>query len=171
MPEPGGVRSDPIIVHQFLTVDGDGTGISNAIGDYSSVEEIFYIQPAIDEVMVIHEILLHIVDSGAIAATGYGGMSALTDGLDVLITNANSPRLSMLPGLIKENVDFMHCGLGAFNLVNFTGGIDSIIASFKTVNFGAPIILDGSQEHKIEVVLNDSFVGLVDHHFIAHGFK
>lgn len=168
---PGGIPQDPIVVHQFLSINGDGTGTINAIGDYSSTSAVFYIQPAINEVMIIHELLLHILDSGAMPAGSYGSGAALTNGLQVFITNARSPRLSMLPGPIKTNSNFMHCGLNAFNLINFSGGIDGIIASFRPNNFGTPILLDGSQEHKIEVILNDSFVGFSDHHFIAHGFK
>jgi hypothetical protein len=71
--------------------------------------------------------------------------------------------------VIKHNDDFLHWGPGALDLIKFTGGSDSLVAAYRTSNFGVPFTLDGSQGHKIEITLNDSFTGLDDHHFIAHG--
>lgn len=164
--------SNPIIVHQFLTINGDGTGNNNANGDYSVTPATFFIQPASDEIMIIHELYIHLVNSGAFPATVYASLgAALTNGVDILLTNDRSSGLSILPEKIKTNDDFMHFGLGGFQLVNFSGGIDAIGASFKSSSFGMPITLVGSKSHKIEVILNDNLTGLVDHHFIAHGYK
>ena len=171
---PGGIYSDPVPLSQFLSINGDGTGATNAIVDYSG-GEVYYIQPAAGEIMEIRKLTLHIVDSGALPAAVYGGLgAALTTGIDIVITNEGSIARSVLPGLIQANDDLAHLGNGGVELLNFTGGVDTLTAhlDFREI-MGTPhgLILDGDRNHKLEVLFEDSFVGLNDHHFIAHGTK
>ena len=169
--KPGGIRVDPIKFSQFLTINGDGTGAFNAIGDYSLAQEIFYIQPANDEVMNLDRLVIHILSTGALPAGSYGDLAALPSGIDIQVTNARSVSKSILPVVIKSNVSLLHSTDLGFSLVNFTAGVDSIIAVFNCKTDDNFLILDGSQDHRLEILLDDSFVGLVDHHFIAHGHK
>ena len=170
--KPGGVYADPIRFIQFLSTNGDGTGDINAVGDYTT-PEVFYIQPANDEVMLIDKLTIHILNTGALPAGDYGGLgSALVNGIDIVTTNARSNGLSILPGIIKSNINLMHSTDLGFSLITFSGAVDSIIAVFNfKIDDNEGLILDGSQEHKLEVLLSDNFAGLVDHHFVAHGFK
>ncbi len=170
--KPGGVYADPIRFVQFLSTNGDGTGVINAVGDYTT-PEIFYIKPTNDEVIEIDRLVIHILDSGTLPVGEYGGLgSALTNGIDIQVTNARSISRSILPSVIKSNVGLLHLTDLGFSLVSFTGGIESITAVFDCKNGrGRCLILDGSQDHKLEILLSDNFTGLVDHHFIAHGFK
>lgn len=170
--KPGGIYSDPILLTQFLTLNGDGTGDFNAIGDYTT-PDIFYIQPSVGEIMEIDKLLIYILDSGALPGGVYGGLgSALTNGINITVTNARSIDRSIIPGLIKANTDLVHLGNGGFSLTNFTGGVDAIVSSIDFTSItGSSLILDGDQVHKLEVKLSDSFIGLNDHRFIAHGRK
>ena len=169
---PGGIYSDPIPLSQYLSTVGDGTGVVNAVGDYTATTETFFIQPAAGEIFEIEKLLIHIVDSGALPATVYGGLGAALDpGINIVVTNEGSIARSVVPGLITANDELQHVGNGGFALTNFTGGIDAITATLDFVKImRAPLILDGDQDHKLEVILDDDdFTGLVDHHFIVHG--
>lgn len=164
--KPGGIYSDPIPLSQFLTDVGDGTGNDNANGDYTT-PDIFFIQPASDEIMLVEELVIHVEDGGALAEGSYGGLSALTNGINITVTNEGSISRSLLPGVIKTNGELLHIGKDTA-IHSFTASIDAIIA---TLCFKKPVLLDGSQNHKIEVLLSDDFTGLDDHHFIAYGTK
>lgn len=171
--KPGGIYSDPIPLSQFLSTNGDGTGDTNAVVDYSS-GEVYYIQPAIDEIIEIHKLVIHLVDSGALPAEVYGGLASdLTNGIDIVVTNEGSIARSIMPGLLKANDELAHLGNGGVELLNFTGGIDTLTGHIDFIKMIGPrgLILDGSQNHKLEILFNDTFVGLNDHHFIAHGKK
>ena len=167
MSKPGGIYSDPIHLVQYLSTVGDGSGIVNANGNYTT-PEIFFIQPAADEVMSIEKLIVHLTNGGALAIGSYGALSALPNGIDIVVTNEGSVSRSIVPEVIKTNGDLLHLGPDS-SLYNFTASIDAIIA---TLDFGEkPVILDGSQGHKIEVLLSDNLTGLTDHHFIAHGTR
>lgn len=169
--KPGGRYSDPIPFTQFLSSNGDGTGIINAILDYATTPGTVYIQPSADEIMVIQDLLIHVVDSGALPEGSYAGLGvSLANGIDIQVTNEGSSARSVIPGLIKSNGELSHVsGTGRFDIINFSGGVDGLSS---VIDFGkAGLILDGSQGHKLEVLFTDSLVGLVDHHFIAHGTK
>ncbi len=165
--KPGGIYSDPIPLIQYLSDVGDGSGNVNANGDYTT-PDMFFIQPAADEIMEIEKLIIHITDGGVLAIGSYGALSALTNGIEILVTNEGSISRSIVPEVLKTNGDLLHLGPDS-SIYNFTSSIDAIIA---TLDFGnKPLILDGSQGHKIEVLLSDNLTGLSDHHFIAHGFK
>lgn len=169
--KPGGIYSDPIIINQYMSDVGDGTGTINAVGDYSSTAKIFFIQPAVGEIMTLTGMFIHLVDSGSLTIGVYGGLAgALSVGLAIRVTNEGSENRSIIPGVMKTNGDLVHMG-SFFNINSFSGGVDSLSASINFSVMGAPLILEGGRGHKLEVVLNDDFVGLNDHHFLACGFK
>ncbi len=173
MPEVGGTHRDLKPFFRLLDDVGDGSGTNNAVGDYSSVAKTFKLIPAANEVIVVRHIIVHIGDNAAFAPTNYGGLAARANGYDIKVTASNMANESLIAGdveLITQNDDFLHWGPNALQIVNFTGGVDSLVATLDLINnFGMELVLDGSQGHKIEITLNDSFVGIVDHHFIVHG--
>lgn len=160
-----------IPVNQFLSDVGDGTGNVNANGDYSVTPKTFFIQPAATEIIILNELVIHIVNGGALPATVYGGLAgALTNGINVTLTNSRVAAGLILPVNIKNNADLIHTG-GNFNLINFSGGVDAIAATIDFKKSHMPLILKGSEGHKLEVILTDNFTGLNDHHFTAKGYK
>ena len=171
MAKPGGVYSDPILISQYLTEDGLGTGAFNASGNYSSEAKIFSIKPGSGEVFIINELTLHLVDGGALAVGNYGSIPALENGILITVTNAGSVRRPILPRIIKTNLDLVYVGNGGFNLVHFTAGIDAISATIDFRSQSEPLILDGDEGHVIEVFLNDDFTGVDDHNVVARGTK
>lgn len=169
----GGVYLDPVRFSQFLSINGDGSGEANISGDYSLDPRIFYIQPAPNEIMEIGRLVVHITDAGTLPRDEYGGLGdELSNGIDIKVTNARSDGKSILTSLIKTNANLHHLTDMGFSLTSFIGGIESLAAVFNcTTSRNECLILDGSQNHKIEVLVNDDFSGLVEHHFIIHGFK
>lgn len=171
MPQIGGGYRDLKPFFRVLDDDGDGLGTVNAIGDYSSVSKTFKLIPAIDEIIIVDQILVHITDAGLFTPDDYGALSTLSNGYDIKATAPNMANESLIGGVeaIKENTDFLHWGPNAVQIINFAGPIDALVASYKLRDFGVELILDGSQGHKLEILLSDSFVGLIEHHFIVHG--
>lgn len=171
MPLSSGKHRDTIPLIKFLSDIGDGTGVTDGIGDYSSIPLTLFIQPPEDEVWIIHELIAHVVDAGKFGQSIYGSLaSGLAVGVAIKVTNDTDTLLDITNGHpIKTNSEFMH--FSDMYLQDFGGVADSLRASFKADLFGIELALDGSQNHKLEVTLNDNFQGLIDHHFIIHGFR
>lgn len=171
MPKSTGGYRDPIPLNRLLDENGDGTGNEDAADNYSITPATFFIQPPDGEVFVIDELSFHITSGTVMGADKYGDLAALTNGIQVNVTMKNMNGTSLLPngGMLKRNDQFLFWGPTALRIVNFTGGKDSLIASYRADSFKQELILDGAQEHKIEIILNDNFTSLLSHHFIAHG--
>lgn len=171
MPKIDGGYRDLKPFFRLLDDVGDGTGTDAANANYAVTPKTFLLIPAIDEVVLVNQLMVHIADNASFGPTNYGGRAALGVGYDIKVTAPNMVAESLLGGeIIKHNDDFLHWGPGALDLVKFTGGSDSLVAAYRMEDcFGAPLVLNGSLGHKIEILLNDDFSTLIDHHFIAHG--
>ena len=172
MPYSSGKHKDDEFLSQFLSTGGDGSGTTNAIGNYA-VPTSFFIQPPTDIVYEIALLEFHISDAGKFGQTEYANLgAALSTGIivktsddvgDIFIITNGEP--------IKTNDDYFHIAT-LLNLHDW-GGVDDTL--FVTLNFvdryGSPLLLDGDQNQKLEIILEDNFAGLIDHHFIASGIK
>jgi hypothetical protein len=72
-----------------LTVDGTVGGDANANSDYSGASAAeFWYQPASDEIVVIKAVTARLTSSGAIDATKFSGLGALTVGVQIYTSSA-----------------------------------------------------------------------------------
>lgn len=171
MPNSNGSYKDQEVINITLDDNGDGTGAKDAIGDYSITPKIFFRQPLVGEVYVISEFILHLVDNSNMPSGSWGGITALTNGVIIRVSDDNGVISDITNGdPPKDNADISHL-MPNFRIVTFGASDNAIIASFTQESFGAQAIIDGSQNQRIEVLLNDNFTGLVEQHFIIHGYK
>ena len=171
MPLANGSYRDPIPLIQFLSSNGDGTGTTDAIGNYSVTPLTLYIQPDPEEVLVINELICHVSDSGKFLQGVYGSLaSPLTNGIIIQVSDNSGiilPITNSHP--IKSNDDYMH--LTEMALQDFGGVADSLRASFTASHFGTELLLHGALNQKLEIIISDNCTGLDDHHFIVHGYR
>lgn len=154
---------------RFLDTNGDGTGTRDAITDYSSAVTDFFVQPAANEFMAITRMIVEIVDS-AFSAAGYGALAALTNGIEVLFEdNRQTPaEYSLTEEKIKSVSNWgSYC---------YDTGRDAYGAGDETMHIrwtfekaGIVPVLEGSQNDKCIVRVNDNFTGLVEHRFQVQG--
>lgn len=163
-----------------MTTGGDQTGTFNAIGDYSSTSDDFYVQPPAAEDYMISSLDITIVDD-RINPEGYGAMDALTNGVSIVT--------------VLQGVTYI---AGAGTNITSNRGWMSISDDVQYVDWGLPIeekmmrcridfgkfyadpqrpqpdgvgglMLLGHTEDKLIIRLNDDFTDLSGHYFIVRG--
>ncbi len=72
-----------ILIYQYLDTNGDGTGTTNAIGNYSVTADDFYYEAT--RPCDIERMIVCVRDTGAFDAEDYGNGVALTNGIRVLV--------------------------------------------------------------------------------------
>ena len=152
-------------IMQLLSINGDGTGTTNAVGNYTTPTP-FYIQPAAGIKLKIGKLLILITDASAMDGITYGGIPAISNG--VIIQNTTNGVVTNLNGgtSIKNNSGY--AGLTPnLNIKTFVSNNDFLTAEilFDTT----AISLNGNNNDKLEVILNDDFAALLNHTFLAIG--
>lgn len=156
---------------QFLDTDGDGGGTINAVGNYSAASEDFYFEhpdgsPTDAEV---HRMIVHITDSANPSADVYGNLAAaLPNGIQILqIDDAGNTFRDWTAGNpVKSNAEWSRFCYDV-GLDNFGSGDDTVKVRWTFAKSGGPLVLKPGW--KLVARLNDSFVGLNDHTFMAQG--
>jgi len=169
-----GSGSNPNVMHrridQYLDTDGDGTGTTNAIGDYSGGEEIFYIQPPAGTVYSLNRMMVFVQDAGTFDSAKYGNGVGLTTGIVVRVQD-DEGTLDTMTGVlpVKTNTHWKRLCYDAVVSKDGTGD-ETLGARWTfTKDSGEPIILNGNANERLEVVLNDAFDDLVAQTFMVKG--
>lgn len=158
-------------INQYLDVDGDGTGVKSAVGDYSdgtgSGVENFYYQAT--GYVDIYRMIVSIEDGTAMWANRYGGEAALAVGIFVKIIDSDG--LTVLKDLtdniaIKANAQWGQLCYDV-DVKAWGTGNELLVSRWTFSAAGSPIRLNPGQS--LRVVLNDDFTGLVDHKFMIQG--
>jgi len=152
---------------RFLDTNGDGTGTKDAIGDYSSAAEDFYIQPGANETYEIHRLIVRIADSGAPDAGKYGNNITLTNGISVHLEGGITRDLTDNMPVLSNGDRSKLCY--DVNVISWGTGDDYVGVRWTFSKSGAPITLRGSISDKLIVRLNDDFSNLVGHTFMVQG--
>lgn len=155
---------------RYLDTNGDGTGTKNAVGDYSSATEIFYIQPPAGVVYRVARMLVFVQDVGTFDSGSYGNGITLASGIEIRVADDIETISDMTDGNpVKVNphwarlcYDTAHSSYGSGN--------ESLAARWTFTKAGPYIRLDGDNNERLEVVLNDNFSGLVDQAFLVQGY-
>lgn len=153
---------------RYLDTNGDGTGTKNANGNYSSAEEIFYIQPPAGLSYKLNRLMILIEDQKGFEAGNYGALAAaLTNGIEIKAVNNDGITCDITDGIpITHNG---HWAILAFDidLKVWGSGEDLLIARFCLNGIGESIIIDGDQGGRFNVYLNDDFTGISEHYFMV----
>lgn len=156
-----------------LDTNGDGTGTKNAIGDYSSVSDIFYLQPSATQFMSVARIIIGIRDNGVWSAATYGAIAGgLTNGIVMrkATDTGTSFTLTDTDIPIKNNAQWgYYCYDSTVNSVG--SGDTFLLVRWTFERYGASLGLRGELGDRLEIVLNDNFTTLVEHYFIAEGIQ
>ena len=152
----------PNILQETLDTNGDGTGTINAIGDYSGAEEIFYIQPPASTVYKIERFIVYLRGAKAdINLDTYGKNNVLSNGITVRIQNDSGTVVSFTNSLpIKRFAGWVRVSMdGELLGTKDDFKTDKILVSIWDIPHcqGYPLCLDGDNNERLEVVLNDDF--------------
>jgi hypothetical protein len=150
---------------RFLDTDGDGTGTKEATGNYTETTT-FYLQPPAGAVYVIDRLVVSVEDSDVITSNLYGSV-LITNGISIQQVTA-SGLITLTDGVtITGNLDWRRfCEVEQTANAGTTNHLQAICT------FGGSLLrLNGDQNERIEVLLEDDFSGLDGHYFMVQGFR
>ena len=139
----------------------------HAIRDYSGGVGFRY--TASEGAVRIARILIVIKDNGIIGVSSYGAMSALTNGIRLLIRNSDeTEKVDLLDTItIKQNMQWQ-CPFFDVNINDKGAGNDGYIAARGSF-WKAGQLLRLAQGEIFEAFLQDDFSDLIDHTFMIQG--
>lgn len=157
---------------QFAGVSG-ATGISETAmtGDYSAAAQEFYIQPPANETWRVQRVIILIRDGAMFAADNYGAGAVLTNGISIQLANDGGVLQDLTSGVpIMDNASWgAHCYDYTDHV--FGAGDNFLAVRWTFEHSGRPVMLRGSLEQRLQVVLNDDFTGLIDHRMKFDGYQ
>lgn len=158
-------------LYRYLDTNGDGTGTKNANGDYSSAEEIFYIQPPANQRYELHRIIITLEDTSGFSAQEYGNLgAALTNGIEIKSRNNDVVTCDITAGIpIKTNAQWAALAFDV-DLKSWGAGNELLTARLTFEKAGEPIVICGNIGGRLEVSLNDDFSGLITQYFMVQGY-
>lgn len=151
-----------------LDTVGNGTGVSNAIGDYSGTPTRFRLIPAAGELIIVNELHIYIEDGGPLDAGTYGNGLVLTNGIAVELKQGLVTRNIQGTNPILNNSHWTRVTFNTASMV-FGGGNNALAYRWDLKNMYVPLALSSNDE--LAIILNDNFTGLVSHSFSARGFQ
>lgn len=159
-------QSDFSHVFGYLDTNGDKTGTNNAVGDYSSSPEEFFIQPPEGAVWAIERIIVSI--HGACGRAGYGSELPLANGISMKTTDSSGEMILNLTNGVPIK-DEMAWGALCFDVNHKDTGEDLtwVFARWTFAKAGLPIVL--RDQERLVVTLNDDMRHLAEHRFQAQG--
>ncbi len=156
----------------FLGDGGLNTGSISPIGDFSVTPDDFFYEIPVGKTFLLKTLVIYIEDGNNSFESGdYGGITALTNGIDILVS-INGVEASILAGvLIKKNTDFSKHGAPLIDITFGTGNESgaSIVNTVELTGVMLPLNGDNVTPDRIIVRLSDNFTGLVDHSFKVLG--
>lgn len=155
---------------QFMSSNGDGSGVVNLVGDYSETPTEFFIKPPAGEGIILARILIFIGDTGNFSASGYGNGGGLTNGIELkVVANSEDVLSDLTAGLsIKSNAEWSRYCYDV-SLIDFGSGENFLSIRWTFEKSGIPVRLDA--DNKLVVTLNDDFSGLNQHHMLCQGYR
>jgi len=161
-------RSDWSLILKYLDTNGDGSGVNNAVGDYSSSPVDFFIQPPKDSVFGIGSLLISMEGDGLFRACDYGAIPALANGVTIQRTSKNGIVLKDLTdGVpIKCNGQWVSVAFDR-NVTEDPPGTGNWQTICWKLGDKLPLIL--AHEERLAFTFNDDFTGLDSHRIRACG--
>lgn len=156
-------------IYRYLDTNGDGTGTTNAITNYTTETE-FFIAPGTAYTYGLYRMLVTIEDASGGSADEYGNIgSALTNGIKLsVIDSSDNELLDLTAGApIKTNAEW---GSNCYDVDQKTWGTGNelfVVRWTFTRDAEDPLIIKPG--NRFAAVLNDDFSGLVAHKFLVRG--
>ena len=158
-------RRVPDQLNMLATKDNDGATF-NANVDYSSEAAEYKIKPPSGQMYVLARMLVHIFDNGLLSASGYGVLSALTNGVKMKYIRSGITHY-LIPVLtpVHTNADWAGQCFDVEYSPYGAGNDNYWHVRWSYYKNGAPIELNGNKGDELIIDLNDSFVGIIEHWF------
>lgn len=159
-------------IYQLLSVNGDGTGATSQNINGSSIPVLFSIQPPSDEKYTLKRLTLHAIDANWNNALQYGALGGpLGNGIKIYVRDDS--------GIIKDyttNVTIKRTHdwalLAGVDSVNIGSAVaDPFLVRWTFDRGGSDIVLDGSNNERFVVEIQDNLTGLSDQLAMVQGFK
>lgn len=157
-------------VNRFLDTNGDGTGTKSAIGNYAGSPVSFYIQPPAGDVYRLYRMLVHVEDVNTFDSGSYGNGIVLTNGITVSKV-ISGQTVQMTDGVSIKKTPHWQMFCYDVDISSYGLGNEHASVRWTFTKGGNPVRLVGDDGDRLQVVLNDDFTGLVDHHFFVQGLK
>lgn len=158
-----------LLIKSFLDENGDGSGNSNAIGDYSVTPQEFYYQCPANHQAAIHRLIISAEDTSGMGADDYGKITGgLTVGYFLLAKDAQGATLlDLTNGLpIKTNGGLTwYCY--DVDIHTWGNGNEYLAARWTFAQSGIPLYLGPGE--RLSVTFNDDLSGLINHRFKVQG--
>ncbi len=166
----------PEPIYQFLATTGKSasTAGTEAIYNYSTATgtsgETFLIKPPSGEAYRINRMFVHVQDTGAFAAEEYGSTSALVKGVQVRVQSDTGTILDLTDVTVKTNAQWArHCY--DVRVDTYGSGDEFLTCRWSFWKNGYPIRLDGDNNERLEVYMQDDMTDLVAQNFFVCGYK
>lgn len=160
---------DYSVLTRFLDTNGDGTGTTNANGNYSVTPEEFYIQPGEGYYYDIARMIVEIQDTSGMSAVDYGNIAGgLANGVSVQVVRGATTLRDLTPDPIKSNAEWASYCYDA-DLKTWSTGNEFLAVRWTFAKSGKPLYLSGDHSDRLVVTLNDDLTGLVEHKFLVQG--
>lgn len=156
-------------IYQYADTNGNGSGTTNAIGNYASGQKFFITPQNVGEIYIINRVIIFLEDDANFASGGYGGLATLGTGISVDLYWKNGAVVTSLSGGInvKNNSDWARLCYDV-DYDSFPAGNNYLHARWTFAKSGHPLALEYGDEVRIN--MNDDLTGLVSHYFMFQGF-
>ena len=156
-------------ISRFADTVGNGTGSINANVDGSVTPVTFKVTPGAGEIIKIRRMIIYILDA-SIDSGGYGGLSALTNGIHVHVVRYSGLGSEFIDWDITGQLDIVRntdwkalCHDEIYS--NYGTGLESLSYRYTFTNDGDYITLTGDNQDEFRIIINDDLTGLSGHLF------
>jgi len=157
-------------IYRHLDTNGDGSGVHDAIGDYTGTGPTdFYIQDTKRDIY-LERMIVYIEDVGNFDSGKYGNGVVLTNGIQVLITDENDNVVQTLTDVAEPILTNAQWAEHCYDMALHDWGAGNDSASVRWTfrrDLGAPLHIP--RGHKFKATLHDLFTGLEKHEFAVRG--
>ena len=147
-----------------VDIADDGTGTHTVL-----IPSICKITPPSNKIYNITRLLIVIRDNSNITAANYGGVSTLSNGVQVRCMRGNTVLANLTNSHpITGNVEW---GTFAFDVEDHTfgSGDNFTLVRWSFFKSGNPLVLDGLRGDSLEVWINDDLSSMTGHTFVIQG--
>lgn len=155
---------------RFFDDIGDGSGIKDFIGDYSSTLKKAIFKPQNDKPVFINRLIIFIKDSGSVDAGFYGNNITLTNGISIKKENQSGTLIKdITDGMpIMANGCYAKFGFSVSD-ISFGSGLNFLHVILTFTKNGSPLTLQPDEQ--LAIYLNDDFSKLEAHTFRAGAYE
>ena len=147
--------------------NSDGATNMNVDGSVNPVE--FFIQPPDGEIWRIAKWMLYVCDEKGFDVVTWGSGLTLTNGIELKVT-IDGVTKNLLDFNIKTSGDVESLAFDC-NLKTYGNDDDVLVANWNLTDTGQFIRLDGSNNDRLSVIINDDLTDLTAQYIQVQGYK